>query len=75
MWNENFINTINVLDFLISLQNLQENTAQTDKQELEQHFNDKLNTLLGEIHSHLEEQDHKLNIIMKKLEDQENDRR
>ena len=73
MWNQNFVDTINVLDFLISLQNLKENTVQTDKQELEEHFNTKLNALLGEIQSHLEEQDRKINLIMNKLEVEDND--
>lgn len=73
MWNQNFVDTINVLDFLISLQNLKENTVQTDKQELEEHFNTKLSSLLGEIQSHLEEQDRKINLIMNKLEVEDND--
>lgn len=73
MWNNNFVDTINVLDFLISLQNLQQNTEQTDMQELEEHFNNQLKGVLGEIHSHLEAQDKKLDMIMKKLESDNND--
>ena len=57
MWNNNFIDTINVLDFLISLSNLQQNTQQTSMQEVEKHFNTKLQEALGEIHSHLEAKD------------------
>ena len=37
-------------------------------QKLEEHFNDKLNILLEEIHSHLQEQDNKIDKILKKLE-------
>lgn len=73
MWNNNFIDTINVLDFLISLSNLQSNQDQTSMQELEEHFNKRLEGLLGEIHSHLESQDQKLETIMKKLEGQNHD--
>ena len=73
MWNSNFIDTVNVLDFLISLQNLQSNTEQTNMQELEEHFNTKLEKILGEIHSHLESQDIKLQTIMNKLEVKDHD--
>lgn len=67
MWNSNFIDTINVLDFLISLSNLQQNTEQTGMQEVEEHFNTKLQLALDEIHSHLEAQDKKLEAIMEGL--------
>ena len=69
MWNQNFVDTINVLDFLISLQNLNENTKQTDKQEIEEHFNSQLNNVLGEIQSHLENQDKKIDAILQRLEE------
>lgn len=68
MWNKEFIDSINVLDFLISLQNLRENNEQTDKQELEEHFNSQLNNALGEIQSHLESQDKKIDTILSRLE-------
>ena len=68
MWNKEFIDSINVLDFLISLQNLRENDEQTDKQELEEHFNSQLNNALGEIQSHLESQDKKIDTILSRLE-------
>ena len=42
-------------------------------QRLEEHFNNKLTGVLGEIHSHLEAQDKKLDSIMKKLEGQKHD--
>ena len=73
MWNQQFIDTINVLDFLISTQNFRQNTEQTDKQELEEHFNIKLESLLGEIHAHLEAQDKKLDSIIKRLDGDTND--
>lgn len=73
MWNQQFVDTINILDFLISLQNLQQNDKQTDMQKVEEHFNTKLQMLLGEIHSHLEAQDKKLDMIMKKLEGNNHD--
>ena len=66
-WNNNFIDTVNVLDFLISIKNLQENTAQTDQQNFEEQINEKIQLALKEIHSHLQEQDKKIDLIMKKL--------
>ena len=42
-------------------------------QELEEHFNTKLEKILGEIHSHLESQDIKLQTIMNKLEVKDHD--
>lgn len=66
-WDNNFINTVNVLDFLISMKNLQENTAQTDQQNLEERVNEKIQLALKEIHNHLQEQDKKIDLIMKKL--------
>lgn len=66
-WDNNFINTVNVLDFLISLKNLQENTAQTDQQNFEERVNEKIQLALKEIHNHLQEQDKKIDLIMKKL--------
>ena len=68
MLNPEFINYVNLMDLAISLQNLRSNTSQEERQKLEEHFNDKLNILLEEIHSHLQEQDNKIDKILKKLE-------
>ena len=68
MLNPEFINYVNLMDLAISLQNLRSNTSQEENQKLEEHFNDKLNVLLEEIHSHLQEQDTKIDLILKKIE-------
>lgn len=68
MLNPEFINYVNLMDLAISLQNLKSNTSQEERQKLEEHFNDKLNGLLKEIHSHLQEQDAKIDKILQKLE-------
>lgn len=68
MLNQNFVDYVNLMDLAISLQNLRSNTSQEDRQKLEEHFNDKLNVLLKEIHSHLQQQDAKIDKILKKLE-------
>lgn len=54
MLNQNFVDYVNLMDLAISLQNLRSNTSQEDRQKLEEHFNDKLNILLEEIHGHLQ---------------------
>ena len=56
------------MSFVIGLMNFNENLTQGDKQELLQEFSNKADLLLNEIHSHLEEQDKKLDEILKRLE-------
>ena len=73
MLNQNFVDYVNLMDLAISLQNLRSNTSQEDRQKLEEHFNDKLNILLEEIHGHLQQQDKKIDLILKKLEGDLND--
>lgn len=68
MFNYNYIDYVNLLDLAISLQNLRSNTSQEDRQKLEEHFNNKLNTLLKEIHNHLQKQDEKIDLILQKIE-------
>ena len=73
MLNYSFIDLVNLMDLAISLQNLRSNTSQEDSQKLEKHFNDKLELVLDEIHTHLQEQDNKIDLILKKLEEKTND--
>jgi hypothetical protein len=73
MLNQNFVDYVNLMDLAISLQNLRSNTSQEDRQKLEEHFNDKLNILLEEIHGHLQQQDKKIDLILEKLEGDSND--
>ena len=68
MFNYSYIDYVNLLDLAISLQNLRSNTSQEDRQKLEEHFNNKLNTLLEEIHNHLQKQDEKIDLILQKIE-------
>lgn len=73
MLNYNYIDYVNLMDLAISIRNLQSNNSQEDRQKLEEHFNNKLNILLNEIHSHLQKQDEKIDLILKKLEMTKND--
>ena len=62
-----FLDTLNILSFLIGTMNFQENLTQGDKQELLEVFSKKADDLLKEIHSHLEEQDNKIDKILEVL--------
>lgn len=64
-----FIDLLSIMSFIIGLINLDENVTQTDKQELQHDLANKADRLLSEIHSHLENQDVKLDSILKRLED------
>lgn len=68
-----FLDLLNIASFCIGLMNLDQNLTQNDKQELEEELNKSLQKLLSEIHSHLQVQDEKLDLIMKKLEVENND--
>ena len=68
MLNYSYIDYVNLMDLAISIRNLQSNNSQEERQKLEEHFNDKLNILLNEIHSHLQQQDEKIDLILQKLE-------
>lgn len=70
-----FLDTLNIASFCIGLMNLDENLTQGDKQELMEELSNKADLLLTEIHSHLEVQDDKLDVILKRLESLENDNR
>lgn len=74
MLNYSYIDYVNLMDLAINIRNLRSNTSQEDRQKLEEHFNKKLNVLLEEIHSHLQEQDAKIDKILSKLEEKEDDK-
>ena len=67
-----FLDTLNIMSFCISLMNLNENLSQGDKQDLQNDLAEKMETILSEIHGHLEEQDKKIDKI---LEEVSNDNR
>lgn len=62
-----FLDAISIISFCVGLQNLSENLTQGDKQELQKDLSDKADKLLAEIHTHLEEQDAKIDEILKRL--------
>ena len=66
--NDNLLDAMSVMSFVIGLMNLNENLTQGDKQELISEFSNKADILLKEIHNHLELQDIRLNQILERLE-------
>lgn len=67
-FDDNFLDWISVLSFAIGVANYAENITQTDMQELTKNVDNKTNTLLSELHAHLDEQDKKLNKVLALLE-------
>ena len=64
-----FLDILNVLSFLIGVENLNANLDQNDKQDLQHDLTVTAERLLTEIHSHLEAQDKKINEILSRLEE------
>ena len=62
-----FLDIITLLGFIISVENLNENMNQSDKQDLQNDLSEKAEKILTEIHTHLEAQDKKINEIWEKL--------
>ena len=62
------MDALNIASFMIGMENLRANLTQNDKQDLINDLTSKTDRLLGEIHSHLEEQDRKIDRILQMLE-------
>ena len=71
-----FLDLINIISFVIGLQNLELNISQNDLQEQTQDINgaaDKLvKDALEEIHRHLKEQDRKIQILIERGDNEDN---
>ena len=65
---DDVIDILSVLSFVIGIANYEENLTQNDKADLENEFSEKANYLLREIHSHLEQQDAKIDYIIRRLD-------
>lgn len=62
-----FLDMLSLCSFMISLINLNENFTQSDKQDLQSDLSKQTEVLLQEIHSHLKEQDKKLDFLLKEI--------
>lgn len=68
-----FIDILNIMSFMIGLENLQANLTQSDKQDLINDFTNRTDRVLYEMHEHLKEQDHKIDLILAYLQDLKED--
>ena len=64
-----WLDLLNVLSFLIGVENLESNLTQNDKADLQKSLSENAERLLTEIHAHLEKQDAKIDEIMNRLEE------
>ena len=67
-----FIDLLSIASFVIGLQNLELNITQNDladqTKDIDARADARVNRLLNEIHTHLQEQDEKLERIMRRLD-------
>lgn len=63
-----FFDLLNVMSLIIGIENLNANLTQNDKQDLQHDLSENVDRLLTEIHGHLEQQDTKIDKIIKRLE-------
>ena len=61
MYNQNLLDSIALVSFILGLANYDENVSQSLVQEL-------IDKALGDIHNHLEQQDIKMKVIEEKLD-------
>lgn len=66
--NNNFLNLINIADFVLGVMNLQENLTQSDKQDIVDKLGKESDVILNKINEHLEQQDKKIDRILEILE-------
>lgn len=67
-----FLDFITLISFWVGLINLEENMTQGDKQDLMKRFDEQTKVVLGQIHTHLKEQDTKIDHILTLLEGGDN---
>ena len=66
-----FLDIITLLSFILSVENLEQNLSQNDKQDLQNDLSEKAEKILKEVHTHLEKQDKLLNDIWSKLNEKD----
>ena len=64
-----FLDCISLMSFCIGLMNFDENLSQSDKQDMMDSLSKESDRLLSEIHTHLENQDKKIDYILEVLND------
>lgn len=67
MYNENMLDTLTVVSFLIGLANYRENLTQSDKDDIMNSLDQKTHDILEKVQESLEEQNAMLREILKRL--------
>ena len=62
--NDNFMDAVNLVSFLVGIKNLQENLSQNDKQELMEKFDEQTRTLLQKVEDSVDEQNKMLSDLI-----------
>ena len=70
-FNDNFLDSIAVISFLVGLQNLDLNISQENLDNQTQELDKRLRTVVDDIHNHLKEQDRKIDLIWSKLNEED----
>ena len=65
--DEKFLDALAIVSFLVGLQNLEMNITQEDMQNTEANLDRSLRKNVADLHKHLEEQDKKIEAILKIL--------
>lgn len=65
--NLGFLDILTIMSFCISLQNLELNTSQEDLQHQTEELDKVLRENVREIHKHLEDQDKKIDLLLKEI--------
>lgn len=59
-----FLDSLALISFVVGIMNYNENLTQSDKQDLQNELNQKVDFILKNIHKHLEEQDRNIQMIL-----------
>ena len=71
LFDDNFLDALAVVGFIIGVMNYEENLSQSDKDDMMQNFNRKAEELLKKLEDDLEEQNQMLREILVKLDKSE----
>ena len=66
------IDVLSIISLLIGVENLDQNLDQNDKQDLQVALSERADTILSEIHRHLQQQDEKIDKILTIIEKEVN---
>lgn len=67
-WNQDFLDTLSVLSFVIGMMNYDENLTQSDKDDMLQAVDRKMTAMLHRLEKDLEEQNNMLREILELLQ-------